>query len=85
MRFELRSPFDKRMGEVEVAPVPDHTPWVLSWFVIAAGVGYVVDSLASLLVEGYGGAAAVVALTPTVIGEVGLTLWFLIRGVAQRR
>jgi len=32
-----------------------YVPRVLSWFVIAAGIGYVVDSLASLLVDGHGG------------------------------
>ncbi|MGY1709144.1 DUF4386 domain-containing protein [Geodermatophilus sp. SYSU D00758] len=60
-----------------------YVPRVLCWFVAAAGAGYVVDSLASLLVDSYGGAAAVVALTPTLIGEVGLALWFLIRGVRR--
>ncbi|RFU21158.1 DUF4386 domain-containing protein [Geodermatophilus marinus] len=60
-----------------------YVPRLLCWFVVAAGAGYVVDSLAGLLVDGYGGAAAVVALTPTLIGEIGLTLWFLVRGVRR--
>ena len=59
-----------------------YVPRVLSGCVVAAGAGYLVDSLASLLADGYGGTAAVVALAPTLIGEVGLTLWFLVRGVA---
>jgi hypothetical protein len=59
-----------------------YIPRVLSVLLIAAGVGYVVDSLASLMISDYGGIVAAVLLTPAVLGEVGLTLWLLIKGVA---
>ncbi len=59
-----------------------YIPPALAVLLVAAGIGYVVDSLASLLVEGYGGVLAAVLLTPAVLGEVGLTLWLLVRGIA---
>ncbi|HSE10650.1 MAG TPA: DUF4386 domain-containing protein [Nocardioidaceae bacterium] len=59
-----------------------YIPRVLGGLLVAAGVGYVIDSLASLLVDGYGGYLAAVLLTPAVLGEVGLTLWLLIKGVS---
>jgi hypothetical protein len=59
-----------------------YIPRVLSVLLVAAGIGYVIDSLASLMVDDYGGALAAVLLTPAVLGEVGLTLWLLIKGVA---
>ncbi|WP_432477041.1 DUF4386 domain-containing protein [Nocardioides sp. GXQ0305] len=59
-----------------------YIPRVLGVLLVAAGIGYVIDSLASLVVEGYGGVLAVVLLTPAVLGEVGLTLWLLVKGVA---
>lgn len=62
-----------------------YVPGVLGWLLVAAGVGYVVDSLASLLVDGYGGYVAAILLTPAVLGEVGLTIWLLVKGVATRR
>jgi hypothetical protein len=61
-----------------------YIPRVLSLLLVAAGIGYVIDSLASLMVDGYGGILAAVLLTPAVLGEVGLTLWLLIKGVAVR-
>lgn len=59
-----------------------YLPRVLAVLLVAAGIGYVVDSLASLLVDDYGGILAAVLLTPAVLGEVGLTLWLLIKGIA---
>jgi hypothetical protein len=61
-----------------------YVPRVLAGLLVAAGFGYVVDSLASLMVDGYGGALAAVLLTPAVVGEVGLTLWLLVKGVRTR-
>jgi hypothetical protein len=58
-----------------------YIPRILAGLLVAAGVGYVVDSLASLMVDGYGGYAALVFLAPAVAGEVGLALWLLVRGV----
>jgi hypothetical protein len=59
-----------------------YIPRPLAVLLVAAGVGYVVDSLASLLVDDYGGILAAVLLTPAVLGEVGLTLWLLVKGIA---
>lgn len=59
-----------------------YIPRVLGLLLVAAGIGYVIDSLAGLMVDGYGGILTAVLLTPAVLGEVGLTLWLLVRGVA---
>jgi hypothetical protein len=65
-----------------------YVPRVVGVLLVAAGVGYVVDSLAGLFVAGHGGLVSAVLLAPAVVGEVGLTAWLLLRGVApsaQRR
>ena len=59
-------------------------PRVLSAVLVAAGVGYGVNSLASLLLEGFGGAISAILLTPAVIGEVGLAVWLLVQGASRR-
>ncbi len=60
-----------------------YLPRVLSVLVAVAGAGYVIDSLAKLTVDSYGGALAMVVLTPAMIGEIGLALWLTIRGVRR--
>ncbi|HZD72531.1 MAG TPA: DUF4386 domain-containing protein [Actinomycetota bacterium] len=62
-----------------------YLPRVLGALLVAAGVGYVVDSLAGLLVADHGGLVRVVLLTPAVAGELGLTAWLLLRGVRMPR
>ena len=61
-----------------------YLPRLLSLFVVLAGAGYMIDSLAKLTVDSYGGVLAAVVLTPAMIGEVGLALWLTIRGVSRR-
>lgn len=61
-----------------------YVPRIFGALLVAAGFGYVVDSLASLMVEGYGGLLAAVLLTPAVLGEIGLALWLLVKGVDTR-
>lgn len=58
-----------------------YVPRLLAILVVAAGGGYLADSLASLLIPGYGGAASALFLAPAIIGELGLTFWLLIKGV----
>ncbi|MFI7068402.1 DUF4386 domain-containing protein [Kribbella sp. NPDC050124] len=58
-----------------------YIPRVLGVLLVIAGVGYVIDSLASLLVDGYGGILTAVLLAPAVLGEVGLTVWLLAKGL----
>lgn len=48
---------------------------------MVAGAAYVVDSLAKLTVDGYGGMIHNGLMVPAVLGEIGLTLWLLIKGV----
>lgn len=55
-------------------------PVGLGLLLLAGGIGYAVDSSASLLLEGYGGVLAGVLLAPAVLGELGLALWLLARG-----
>jgi hypothetical protein len=62
-----------------------YLPRVLGALLVAAGLGYVADSLAGLLLAGHGGLVSAVLLTPAVVGEVGLTAWLLLRGVRGPR
>ncbi len=58
-----------------------YVPRAFGGLLVAAGVGYIADSLASLLVEGHGGLASAFLLAPAVVGELGLAGWLLVKGV----
>ena len=58
-----------------------YVPRVFGVLLVAAGVGYVVDSLAGLFIADHGGLLSAALLTPAVVGEIGLTAWLLLRGV----
>jgi Domain of unknown function (DUF4386) len=60
-------------------------PRVIGALLVAAGVGYIADSLAGLLLADHGGLVSAVLLTPAVVGELGLTAWLLLRGVRVPR
>jgi Domain of unknown function (DUF4386) len=62
-----------------------YVPRVLGALLVAAGVGYIADSLAGLLLADHGGLVSAVLLTPAVVGELGLTAWLLLRGVRVPR
>jgi Domain of unknown function (DUF4386) len=62
-----------------------YVPRVLGVLLVAAGVGYIADSLAGLLLADHGGLVSAVLLTPAVLGELGLTAWLLLRGVRVPR
>jgi hypothetical protein len=62
-----------------------YVPRVFGALLVAAGVGYIADSLAGLLIADHGGLVSVVLLTPAVVGELGLTAWLLLRGVTVPR
>jgi hypothetical protein len=62
-----------------------YLPRVLGALLVAAGVGYIADSLAGLFIAGHGGLVSAVLLTPAVVGELGLTAWLLLRGVRVPR
>ena len=62
-----------------------YLPRVFGALLVAAGVGYVADSLAGLLLADHGGLVSAVLLTPAVVGELGLTAWLLLRGVRVPR
>ena len=62
-----------------------YLPRVLGVLLVAAGVGYIADSLAGLLLADHGGLLSAVLLAPTVVGELGLTAWLLLRGVTAPR
>ncbi|HEX2361492.1 MAG TPA: DUF4386 domain-containing protein [Jiangellaceae bacterium] len=62
-----------------------YVPRALGALLAAGGVGYIVDSLASLLVEGYSGLATAILLAPAVVGELGIAVWLLVKGVSVRR
>jgi hypothetical protein len=58
-----------------------YVPRAFGVLLVAAGVGYVVDSLAGLLVGERDALVSVVLLAPAVLGELGLAVWLLLRGV----
>jgi hypothetical protein len=59
-----------------------YIPRALAVLLAAAGAGYIEDSLASLLVEDHSGLASAILLAPAVVGELGLTVWLLVKGVS---
>lgn len=54
--------------------------WVLGALLIIAGVGYVGDTFARALIDGYG-TGVTILLIPGAIAEILLTLWLLVFGV----
>jgi hypothetical protein len=62
-----------------------YVPRVLGALLVAAGAGYIADSLAGLMLADHGGLVSAVLLTPAVVGELGLTAWLLLRGVRAPR
>jgi hypothetical protein len=62
-----------------------YVPRVLGVLLVAAGVGYIADSLAGLLLADHGGLVSAFLLTPAILGELGLTAWLLLRGVRVPR
>ncbi len=62
-----------------------YLPRVLGVLLVAAGGGYIVDSLAHVFVAGYGGPVRAALLAPAVVGELGLTAWLLVKGVKVRQ
>ena len=61
-----------------------YVPRALGVLLVAAGSGYIVDSLAHVFVADYGGLVRAVLLAPAVVGELGLTAWLLVKGVTVR-
>lgn len=57
-------------------------PRAIGVLLVAAGAGYIADSLLGLLTTGHGGVVSAILLAPSVLGEIGLTGWLLIKGVA---
>jgi hypothetical protein len=62
-----------------------YVPRVLSVVLIAAGVGYILNSLADFFVPSHAGLATAILLAPAVLGEFGLTAWLLVKGVKVRK
>lgn len=62
-----------------------YVPRVFGALLVAAGVGYMADSLAGLFIADHGGLVSAVLLVPAVVGELGLTGWLLLRGVTVPR
>jgi hypothetical protein len=53
---------------------------VLAWLLVAAGAAYVLDTVAHLLLadyEAWSGVFLAVVAVPSVLGELGLTIWLL--------
>lgn len=61
-----------------------YLPRVFGVLLVAAGAGYILQSLFTVFIEGYGGFVTAILLTPAVIGELGLTVWLLVKGVRVR-
>jgi hypothetical protein len=64
-----------------------YLPKILGALLIVAGVGYLIDSFASLLLPNYGDFEtifAVVVFLPAFIGELSMALWLLFKGIDTR-
>lgn len=59
-----------------------YVPAVLAVLMAVAGVGYIVNSLATFFVPSHGDVASTLLLMPALVGEVGLTVWLLWKGVS---
>ena len=58
-------------------------PRVIGFILAIAGTGYVVDSMLRFFTVGHSDTATIVLLTPAIIGEAGLALWLLLKGVRR--
>lgn len=58
-----------------------YMPTALGVLLAVAGVGYVANSLATFFFPEHGGLASNLLLMPALLGEVGLTVWLLVKGV----
>lgn len=56
-------------------------PPALGWLLIAAGISYLINSLAQLLAPDFAGLLFPWVLLPSLIGELAISLWFLVRGL----
>ena len=56
-------------------------PRIFGILLIIAGIAYIVDSFVSLLLPGYRAFVNQPALLLVAIGEISITLWFLIKGI----
>ena len=61
-----------------------YVPRVLGVLLVAAGAGYILDSLATFFVADHGGLASAVLVAPAVVGELGLAAWLLVKGINVR-
>lgn len=58
-----------------------YVPRIFGVLLVAAGFGYIADSLCNFFVPNYSPIATAVLLAPALVGELGLTLWLLVKGV----
>ncbi len=58
-----------------------YVPRILGVLLMAAGFGYIADSLGNFLLPNYDAVITAVMFAPGVIGEFSLTLWLLLKGV----
>jgi hypothetical protein len=59
-------------------------PNVLGLVLGISGVGYVIDSMLIFLTSTHNDALSIALLMPAVVGELGLTVWLLLKGVRER-
>ena len=59
-------------------------PRILGVLLIAAGFGYLADSLTPVLLPSYGDIVGQIANIPLTLGEPALILWLLIRGAKDQ-
>lgn len=64
-----------------------HVPTALGVLLAVAGLGYIVDNTARLMLPGYDSYSALfmaIGIVPAVIGEFSFTGWLLLRGAKER-
>lgn len=62
-----------------------YAPRALAIVLALAGPGYVVNTFAFFFVDNWGDTASIIALTPALIGELGLTAWLLLKDIRVER
>jgi hypothetical protein len=60
-----------------------YVPRALALLIVAAGVGYLADGLGSVLMADHVGLISATLLTLAVVGELGLAVWLLAKGVGS--
>jgi hypothetical protein len=58
-----------------------YVPKAFGILLVIGGIGYIADTIGTFFVPGHGGLITAILIAPSFVGEIGLTLWLLVKGV----